>query len=181
VDLATLTNAPREVTIDGKVYRVSALDLAEWGRLQAWIKDHADPVVQAIKSLNRARADGVPVAEVDRKALMAEARIESRNFPPRVGTLAWLDLIDNTPGGNAKFLGTVLAKHQPEFAEMTEDNARLKKLMEWLDGADGRDSGEKLFSYALGIPDPKIEPPQPGANGTHEPSVTTGAGLSTGS
>jgi hypothetical protein len=170
VDLATLTNAPRDITLDGKTYKVSALTLAEWGELQQWIKDHADPVVKAFESLNRARASGVVVTEIDRKALMAQARAEARSFPPKPGSQAWNEALDNTEGGQEEFVGSILKKHQPDLPD-----AAITKLTKWLDDDDHRDSAWDLVSAAMGIPDPKIQPPDEGVTAptTDSPDPTS--------
>lgn len=170
MDLATLTNAPRDITLDGKTYKVSALTLAEWGELQQWIKDHADPVVKAFESLNRARAAGVVVTEIDRKALMAQARAEARRFPPRPASQAWDEAIDNIDGGRAEFVGTVLKKHQPDLSDTV-----LAKLMKWLDADDSGEAIALIYRDAFGLPDPKIQPPDEGVTATEaEPEPTTG-------
>lgn len=174
MDLATLTNAPRDITLDGKIYKVSALTLAEWGELQQWIKDHADPVVKAFESLNRARASGVVVTEIDRKALMAQARAEARRFPPSPASEAWNEAIDNIEGGRAELVGTILKKHQPNLTD-----SALAKLMEWLHGEDGDIAEARIFAAAFGLPDPKTQPPdegvtEPTTNSLDPTSPTTG-------
>jgi hypothetical protein len=114
MDLATLTNAPREVTLAGKVYKVSALTLAEWGELQAWLKDNVpDPVERALAQLAKAKAAGVDVQPEDRLALLKEARIEAKAWPPRVATTAWIEAIESVGNGVAMYVFVVLRKHQP--------------------------------------------------------------------
>jgi hypothetical protein len=166
VDSATLSNAPREVSIAGKTYMVSALELGEWGKLQAWLRDHAkDPVVAAMESLNRARASGVEVTPEDRKALLEDARSEAKVWPPRVGSGAWLDLLTETDGASAQFLRAVLRKHQPDLTDADAD--RLCR------DASPEESWA-VIRRALGyVPVPKAE--GAGETPTPPPSPTTGA------
>jgi hypothetical protein len=173
VDLATLTNAPREVALAGRTYLVSALTLAEWGVLQAFLKDRTkDPVVMALDQLSRAKAAGVAVTEEDRKALFSQATAEARSWPPRVCTGAWFDLLRDTEGASVRFLAVVLRKHQPALTDAEIAAAD--------DGATP-DESRLLIYRAMGIePAPKTPAPatEP-AGGIGPTNQTTGQPPST--
>jgi hypothetical protein len=112
MDLATLTNAPRDFALGGTTYQVSALTLKEWGVLQAWIKGHVPGPLALVESAAMGK-----LSPGHQRQVLEIALREERNWPPRVGSAAWFDALDGTEGGNAAFLRTVLAKHQPFTAE----------------------------------------------------------------
>lgn len=118
MDMSIATNAPREVIIGGLSYKVSGLSRDEWGRLQAWLKDHAkDPVTRAYEELSEVRKRGVEIDDRDRSALIKEARVEALGWPPVVASPAWLAMINATEGGPLEFFSVVLRKHQPSLSD----------------------------------------------------------------
>jgi len=127
--------------------------MREWGRVQAWIKDNVASPVSAIRS-----EDLEGLSPIHQRALLAEAVIAQRNWPPRVGTRAWFEAIDSTgkgdTSGHAVFLHTVLAKHRPEFS--LSDAVRLADTMLNADIVP-------LVMAALGMDDPS--PPKSEAAG----------------
>lgn len=109
-NLDQLTNAPQPVTIAGRVFQVRQLRLSEWGELQAWLKSVApSPVAVATKALAELRQQGVPVPPDVQSALFQQAQEESRRWPPRVGTGAWLRALEDVEGGRARFIVAALA------------------------------------------------------------------------
>ncbi len=162
MDIATLTNAPREVTLDGATYKVSALKLRDWGRLQAYLKDHGPSPIARIRS-----EDLAGLNEADRRAFLREAFLESKNWPPRVGSVAWMEAIDDTPGGNVEFLTVVLSGERPL------PRAEAEALAEKLDGPDY----VRLLMLAFGQepPDPKGGT-RPGPGPTPTPTGPTATG-----
>ncbi len=165
MDLAVLVNAPREITLAGKTFLVSALTLSDWGTLSAFLKDHStDPVVAALDQLSKAKASGVVVADEDRKALFESARRDARSWPPRVGSQEWFDLMLWTEGASEKFLACVLRKHQ------TVTDAELARVNSETTPEESR----LLIHRALGLePSPKADAPAAGAGATAEPTGPT--------
>ncbi len=160
MDLAQLTNAPREIEVAGRTYKVSALKLKEWGSVQAWIKDNVPSPLGALKS---ADLDGL--SNADKRTLLDVAVRQQRDWPPRVGSAAWLEALDHD-GGHAMFLHAILSKHQPSFTE-----ADAEALAERLT------TGEilPLILVGLGIEDerPKNSPaPTEGPNPTTSPTTS---------
>ncbi len=117
MDLATLTNAPRDFTLGGEVFQVSALRLKDWGLIQAWIKDRVPGPVALLSS-----ADMTRLSPGHQRQLLEAALREQRDWPPRVGSSAWFDILDHD-GGPAKFLEVVLSRHQPFTAERAAELA----------------------------------------------------------
>lgn len=113
MDLATFTNAPKDVVLAGHAYQVSALQLREWGIVQAWIKANVPSPIGAIRS-----EDLEGLNPSDRRVVLESAAIAQRNWPPKPGTLAWFQALDN-PGGHEEFLFTALLKHQPSITRET--------------------------------------------------------------
>jgi hypothetical protein len=166
LDIAELTNAPREVELKGKKYLVSALKLRHWGELQAWLKDHSPSPVARLRS-----ADLAGLSEADRSAVLRMAFAETMAWPPHVGSAGWLRAISAAPGGEAKFLTAVLGRHR----DLPE--AEAEELAERLDGTDYA----RLLYYASGQepPDPKGGSPATTAGGS--PAGTNGGSSSTSS
>jgi hypothetical protein len=115
MDLATAANEPREVELGGMTYKVSLLTPRQWAPLQAYIRDHVpDPVTVAVGELAQARALGIEVTPADRQFLLAEARKDAKAWPPALGSQEWFRVLDGDEG-RARFLLTVLGKHQPSL------------------------------------------------------------------
>ena len=118
--LDVLTNAPRPITLAGKTYPVRQLKLREWGEFQAWLKAAVpSPVTLAIRSLAEASKDG-PVPQSVQDSLFRQAQEESRRWPPKVGSVAWLNAIDGLDGGRAQLIHTILTMGG---TKLTEDEA----------------------------------------------------------
>lgn len=106
-DLATLSSAPREITLAcGETVAVAPLKAREWGRLQQWIKDHVpSPLARA-----KAAADLVDdLSRDERNHLLASAAVKP--WPPRPGSQAWIDAIaeaDDQQACTVAFLAAVL-------------------------------------------------------------------------
>jgi hypothetical protein len=175
LDIATLTNAPREVVLAGLPYKVAALTLRDWGELHQFLKQHADdPVTTTLRQVARARAASVPVSAEQEQFLLREARAEARGWPPRVASQAWFEALSECEGGDDQFLLATLRACQPSI---TIEQARE---------LGGKLSGEEslaLMFAAVGVE----PPPKPTLDGEATPteatttpsSVTTGAGPST--
>ncbi len=182
MDLAQLTNAPREVVLGGLPYKVSALTLREWGGLQAWLKDRGpEPVGVALAQIARAEAVGTPIAPADRQFLMREARVEAKAWPPRVASAEWFEALQGTDGGEARFAHAVLSKHQPTLT--VEQADAVAEAM-------GPAESATLVRLALGLEksSPKADAaattagaPDPAPSGTTGPSPSTGSTAATAS
>ena len=171
MDLAQLTNTPREVAVAGKPYKVSALKLKEWGNVQAWIKDN---VPSPLGSLKSADLDGLSSA--DKRTLLDVAVRQQRDWPPRVGSAAWFEALDHD-GGHAMFLLAILGKHQPDFSESDAEalaerltNAEILPLV--LLGLGIEDDRPKNSSAPQGA-QPTTTSPSPTSPTTSASSSTT--------
>ncbi len=175
MDIAALTQAPRDITLAGLPYKARPLKAREWGALHQWLKDHAeDPFTQAVRQVARTKSAGAPITQEQEDYLLSEARREAKSWPPRASSSAWFELLGDTEGGDVQFLLAVLRTGLPG---MTEDEAR--EIGEKLDG--GESSALMLLSMGLD-PSPKAK----GATSSTtrkrrpDPTRTTGRKLSTG-
>lgn len=149
MDLSIATNAPREITIAGLPYKVSALSRDEWGRLQAWVKDHArSPLARAYEELADIRKKGVEIDDRDRDALLTKAREANSAWPPIVASPAWFALLNTTDGGPFEFFAIILRKHQPSLSD--------EQLIDLI-GKIGPEDSEVLVWRAIGIDPPPKE------------------------
>ena len=154
MDIAQLTNAPREILLSGLRYQVRALTFAEWGALQNWIKDRVDdPVTEALRQVEKARSKGVAVSAEAEATLLRAAREEARAWPPRVMTSRWFELIGSWPGGSVAFLLALLRPFQPSI---TEEQAKA------IDAAVTGEECEAIVAAAIGHDSPKGDAPAPG-------------------
>ncbi len=166
--LDQLTNACQPVTLAGRTFPVRQLRLREWGELQAWLKGVCpSPVAVATRALAELRAEGCPVPPDVQDSLFRQAQEETRRWPPRVGTVAWLKAIEDTEGGRARFLQTAIASGGAAVDEETacelEANASLDELADLMRVCL---HGEHARPKAAGAD----QPPSPtiGANGSSE-------------
>lgn len=148
MDLAALTNAPREVTLAGRTFTVSALKLREWGAVQQWVKDNAPSPMESVEA---AAIDKLsPYAA---RMLLSVAVKEQQAWPPRVASSEWFHALDRIGkdgrNGNAVFLLAVLGKHQ----KLTE--AEAEALIEQVTAAETT----RLVAAALGFDDPAPKAP----------------------
>lgn len=160
MDLSIAVNAPREVVIGGLPYQVSGLTRAEWGGLQAWLKDHAgDPVSRAYAELAEVRKKGVDIDDRDRDAVLKEARERMLVWPPMVASEAWFALLNQTEGGPHQFFAVVLRKHQPSLTD-----EQVADLITKVD----KDTSEVIVWRAIGM-----DPPPKDASPTGRPNRKT--------
>lgn len=155
MDIATLTNAPRELVLGGLRYQVRALTLSAWGELHAWIKDRVDdPITEALRQVDKVRRKGYSVSSEAEARLIDAARVDQRSWPPQVMSRQWFDLLGRTPGGSARFLAAMLRPDQPS---MTEEQ------VEALERAISSEDCDELISAAIGLePPPKASAPGSG-------------------
>ena len=155
MDIGTLTNAPRTLTIGGRSYTMRALTFAELGVIQNWLKDNADdPVTEAFRQVDKAEAKGVPVQPGTLSALLTMARQEARQWPPRVFTDAWFDTLADCPGGTEQFLLAMFRQSDPAMTEVQA--AAIAKQMD-------ADESVAIVAAAMGIDTPpKDGPPAEG-------------------
>lgn len=122
MDLAQATNACEPLSLAGQTFPVRQLKLAEWGKLQAWLKSvHPSPVTIAYRSLQELRELGVPIAAETRDDVLNHAHELARAWPPPVGGRAWLKALDQVDGGRARFVQAIL---QAGGTEVSIDQAR---------------------------------------------------------
>lgn len=166
MDLAQATNATQLLTLGGWAFPVRQLQLADWGRLQAWLKGvYPSPVTVALRSLQEARDLGYPVAPELRDELLNHAHESARAWPPPVGGRAWLKALDQVEGGRARFVQAVL---QAGGTEVSIDEART------LFDSASQEEADALFSQAY-----YGDPPAPKAQGDAASAAATGSAEST--
>jgi hypothetical protein len=135
MDLATATNAPEEITLGGKAYRVRLLTMRERGILQAFVKSKlVSPVTRVGTAYDEAAAAGTPFSKATKDELYARAEIAATTWPPRFGSTAWFDAVDNIEGGWERVLFEVLSKVDPGFTqEQADELAPSVTMDEWAD------------------------------------------------
>src|SRR5689334_18911928 len=94
--------------------------MAQWGAVQAWIKDNVPSPLSLVNS-----EDLGALSAADKRVLMREALDAQRNWPPRVGSRAWFDALDHpprpradgrpAPRGSAVLLWTILRVNRPDL------------------------------------------------------------------
>lgn len=159
MDLATLTNAPRTLRIGGLDYKVRALTFAEWGTLHGWLRDNVDdPVTEALRQVEKARAKGVAVSPEAEGLLLRSAREDAKRWPPTAMTGQWFALLGTCPGGSSQFLLAMLRPLQPSITD--EQVAGIEAAMT-------SEEVDAIIAAALGRdPAPKDGPPAGGEETT---------------
>lgn len=162
MDLATLNNIPRPITLGGVTYTVSALKIKEWAAVQQFLKDNVPNPLSVLRT-----SDLKGLSPSDRKELLSVALRDARNWPPGVASPEWWQALDHE-GGWAKVFHCILVKHQAGFtAEQAEDLAEKLKLDEAFSlvfAGLGIDDAEAKAREALGLESasPKEAPPTGG-------------------
>jgi hypothetical protein len=154
MDIATLTQAPRELTLAGEPHSIRALKAREWGQLHQFLKDRAeDPFTAAVRQISKTKLSGAPITLEQEDFLMSAAREEAKHWPPRASSSAWFELIGDTEGGDVEFLLTAVRTGKPDFTrEQAEDLGERMTAQE----------STTLMLAALGLdPSPKAEAPLP--------------------
>lgn len=123
-DFARATNAPREIELDGKTFRVSKLTPRDLGELQSYLKTACpDPRQEALKFM-----EGQPEAVA--KIIWVQACQDAQDWPPSIDSKKGQELLA-TAEGIAHSLHTLLGKHQPAFSK--EDAAALAEHIDLAD------------------------------------------------
>jgi hypothetical protein len=152
MDLAEATRQPIPVKLAGKDYTIRPRTLAELGELQAWFKRAIpSPIVRAAESIEEARRRGVAMPESARALIYAEAVKAAATWPPRLGSMAWLEALD---AANAEH-EVVRFALAPTHPEVTDDIAQAIMAE-----ATGEELGVVTYILFMGKhPDPKAQPP----------------------
>lgn len=109
MDLAQLTDGRQDITLAGKPYSVRLLKLREWGDLQGWLKQAVpSPVAEAARALQALKADGEKIEADVRQAILDHAQDAARKWPPRVGSIHWIQALSEAEGGTARFIAVAL-------------------------------------------------------------------------
>lgn len=120
-DFATLTAAPRPLTIGGQTYQLHPLTIGDLGRLQAWLETQLpDPVAAALKHCT----PDVPVAT--QKFMLAEAIAQASKPRIKLGTPE-ADVLINSFGGVCEMLILSIRKGDSNFNR--DDAERLFDVM----------------------------------------------------
>jgi hypothetical protein len=106
--LDILCDAPHEVRLVGRVYRIGPLKLTEFGLLQRWLRDHAERPDERLK---RDLEILPPEDHADARRRAAQA-MRPENWPLPVGSLEGNRLLVTTEDGQRYFLRVMLGKHQ---------------------------------------------------------------------
>jgi len=118
--LQRLTQAPQEIDVDGKKYKLAPLQLVHYAQLEEWAQRQPYAALKAkVDSINGLDIDG-KLKKQKISELMDRAEADSKD--PKV-----IDGHQETTGGFVKQIQLSLSVHHPE---VTEDSVRdiLKKF-----------------------------------------------------
>jgi hypothetical protein len=169
MDLAVAAGVPEEVTLGGKTYRVRLLSMRERGVIQAFLKQHLQsPNTRAAIAIQQAKDAGTPLDRPIEDRIWERAEVAATTWPPRFGSTAWFDAVDNIEWGWERVLFEVVSKVDPGFTQEEADKLAPSVTMdEWAD----------LIRVAFwGTPPAPKKAAQPPT--TASPSGTTGTGSS---
>jgi hypothetical protein len=149
IGLAELTNAPVTISIGGLDFEARAVTLDEWGGLQRWYGLHvAHPVGKLATAIEAAERAKNPIPK-HLQTWMFEAAL-AIPFPPRIGTRAWVEGLDETEGGIAQLLLAILGPCNEGFdlaeAESLAEVATTEELITL-----------QSVAFTGRLPDPKSE------------------------
>jgi hypothetical protein len=109
MDLSQLTTGFQPVTLAGRPFSVRLLTLREWGDLQGWLKAAVpSPIAEAARALQSVKDAGDKLDHEVRQAILDHAQEAARNWPPRVGSIPWIQALSETDGGTARFIQCAL-------------------------------------------------------------------------
>jgi hypothetical protein len=135
MDLATATNAPEEITLGGKTYRVRLLTMRERGIIQAFLKSRLQsPNTRAAIAIQQAKDAGTPLDRPIEDRIWERAEMAALTWPPRFGSAAWFDAVDGIEGGWEQVLFEVLSKVDLDFTlDKAGELAPSVTMDEWAD------------------------------------------------
>jgi hypothetical protein len=168
VDLAVMTKQPLDVELAGKAWRLKPRTYSELGELQAWFKRSVrSPLVRTMESLEQARSLGVAIEAPVRELMVRVATEKLATWPPRVGSVAWLEAVEEA-GLEPHVVHFALSALHPELT--VDQAAELCR-----EAAPG-ETGVIAFALFSGrLPDPKAGvTPTTTTTGESPPSGTTG-------
>src|SRR4051794_27592650 len=116
MDLATLTNTPRTLTVDGRDYRIHPLTLNDLGELQEWVNTQLPDPVEAIADSPGFKR--LP-PEAQKYAIRCAVELASKG-KRRLGSPEATELINSTDGV-CQLLFLTIKRGDPAF---TQDDAR---------------------------------------------------------
>lgn len=112
-------NSTEPVTIAGKTFPVRQLKFHEWADLQSWLKSVCpSPVAVAIQAVEEMAAQGIRVSKETRQVMFEQAQEESRRWPPKIGSRAWLQALDDIEGAIAQFIRVAIASGGTSLSEV---------------------------------------------------------------
>lgn len=128
ITLNVAVNSPRRVTLAGVELLVAALPLSQFGAIQAWILDR----VERPKPIDEKLLD-FDSMDPETAEFLRFARDLAISWPPKVGSHAWLTLLERVDGGRAKILWEAVRAHQEGFTEQNADKivASCPSDQEW--------------------------------------------------
>jgi hypothetical protein len=166
-DLGTLSGGAAEIALAGETFLVSPKPIKALGELQAWFKRTIPgPLARAAEEMDAADRAGARLSRWAREMAMDAAARATTRWPPRVGSLEWLDAIDRAELGH-HVIRAALATHQPDITEADamrladgctpEELNILVGVMFWgIDPKALRPAGE------VATPTPTLTTPPPG-------------------
>ena len=167
MDLVRATNTPELLTLGGQEFPVRELKFKEWAPVQAWLLKHAPgPLARAAEAIQQLHDRGRGVDALTEELMLDHAMREAVNWPPRVGTRAWIAALDACEGGLAEVLRTVLATTVEGF-----DQARADALVEVIRPDEVHDLvnlsayGMRPLPKSAGEPAPPTPPASDGSPG----------------
>jgi hypothetical protein len=174
MDLAEYTREDLIVPLGEERYALKPRTLAELGELQGWFKRTIpSPLTLAIGSLDQCERVGTKVHPKVRDAVLHVASLHERQWPPRIGTRAWLAHVED-----AEQIGhLILWGLEPRHPQMTRPKA---------DVLAAQATDEQLAAFCCGLftgtlPDPKARSnsttsstPTPTPTNQGPPPATTG-------
>ena len=109
MDLSQLTHGYQPVTLAGRTFDARLLKLHEWGDVQCWLKTAVpSPIAEAVRALQGLKALGETVDADVRQSILDHAQEAARKWPPRVGSIPWIQALSETEGGTARFIRVAL-------------------------------------------------------------------------
>jgi hypothetical protein len=112
--IASLTKQPRPVTIDGETYLVHPLEIADFGKLQAWIDaQYRNPLEVVSESLHFFQPP-------QQRYLLDKATEQASRPKPKIGTPEADELLRSVEGVKV-LLRLSIAKGRPDFSEALAD------------------------------------------------------------
>jgi hypothetical protein len=160
MDLGEATGQSVKVRIAGRDWQIKPRTLSELGELAGWFKrEIPSPLVRAMQAVEQARRLRVGIGEAVQAATLEAAQRAELAWPPRVGSIRWLDAVDQAEQ-QAHVLAFALKPEHPEI-----DDAVAAELTE---RAEAGECATAVYAMLIGdLPSPKAAAPTMGPTMTN--------------